>query len=46
MVKRTCRSSASVGAPGPRPGIPGLYSAYVRDLDGNKLCVSYVPMAG
>ena len=26
------------GAPGPRPMMPGLYAAYVRDPDGNKIC--------
>ena len=26
------------GKPGLRPQIPGLYGAYVRDPDGNKLC--------
>jgi catechol 2,3-dioxygenase-like lactoylglutathione lyase family enzyme len=26
------------GKPGLRPLIPGLYAAYVRDPDGNKIC--------
>ncbi len=26
------------GAPGPRPITPDAYAAYVRDLDGNKIC--------
>lgn len=26
------------GAPGPRPFSPTSYGAYIRDLDGNKLC--------
>ena len=26
------------GAPGLRPAMPGLYAAYLRDLDGNKIC--------
>ncbi len=29
---------ACEGPPGLRPAMPGLYAAYVRDLDGNKIC--------
>jgi catechol 2,3-dioxygenase-like lactoylglutathione lyase family enzyme len=28
------------GGPGPRPIAPDAYSAYIRDLDGNKVCAS------
>lgn len=28
----------SEGVPGPRDFAPGLYAAYIRDPDGNKLC--------
>lgn len=28
------------GAPGPRPFSPHAYAAYVRDLDGHKICAS------
>lgn len=31
------------GAPGPRDYRPGYYGAYVRDPDGNKLHVFFVP---
>lgn len=31
------------GAPGPRPGPPGFYAAYFRDLDGNKLNLHVMP---
>jgi catechol 2,3-dioxygenase-like lactoylglutathione lyase family enzyme len=31
------------GPPGPRAYIPGMYAAYVRDPDGNKLVTSFVP---
>jgi len=34
------------GAPGPRPMVPGLYAAYVRDPDGNKLCAIHFNPAG
>jgi catechol 2,3-dioxygenase-like lactoylglutathione lyase family enzyme len=29
---------ADEGAPGPRTYVDGLYAAYLRDPDGNKLC--------
>lgn len=28
------------GAPGPRPIAPDAYAAYIRDLDGHKICAS------
>jgi catechol 2,3-dioxygenase-like lactoylglutathione lyase family enzyme len=31
------RKAKDEGAPGPRPGLPNLYSAYIRDPVGNKL---------
>lgn len=34
------------GAPGPRPdGNSGVYAAYFRDLDGNKICAVYFSMS-
>lgn len=30
------------GQPGPRPAFPGSYGAYLRDPDGNKLCLWHV----
>ncbi len=33
------------GQPGPRDYKPGYYGAYVRDLDGNKCHVFYLPSA-
>ncbi|MEJ2408392.1 MAG: VOC family protein [Novosphingobium sp.] len=33
------------GAPGPRDAFPGSYGAYLRDPDGNKLCLWHMPAA-
>jgi len=33
------------GEPGPRPAFPGSYGAYLRDPDGNKLCLWHVAAA-
>jgi catechol 2,3-dioxygenase-like lactoylglutathione lyase family enzyme len=33
------------GAPGLRPQMPGLYAAYVRDPDGNKICAVHFNQA-
>jgi Lactoylglutathione lyase and related lyases len=33
------------GPPGPRPSFPGSYGAYLRDPDGNKLCLWHVASA-
>jgi predicted lactoylglutathione lyase len=30
------------GPPGPRPFVPNLYAAYVRDLDGHKILASCI----
>jgi|TARA_B100000749_G_scaffold37513_1_gene25856 catechol 2,3-dioxygenase-like lactoylglutathione lyase family enzyme len=31
------------GAPGPRPVAKDAYAAYIRDLDGHKICIGYRP---
>jgi len=36
------RGAGDEGAPGPRPYLPGLYSAYVRDPGGHKICASCI----
>lgn len=32
------KGAVDEGAPGPRTFLPNAYGAYVRDLDGNKIC--------
>jgi len=36
------KGATDEGAPGPRPYMPGLYAAYVRDPGGHKICASCV----
>ena len=38
------RGGKDEGAPGPRDAAPNMYSAYIRDLDGNKIvAITFAP---